>query len=129
MTEQADPIVYACGPDGKSGRGSPSQDLKPVLRNEAEPFERRAFYHLQIVLDRPYEFANRPAKDYLSGMEKCASAATDDSTSHADAVAGHALAGGFKTIANALKPMSRQGSISMAQARKAVQDYVRASSK
>lgn len=52
-----------------------------------------------------------------------------DGACETDAVAGHALVGGFKSIANALKPMSRQGSISMAQARKAVQDYVRASSK
>ena len=62
-------------------------------------------------------------------MGKHTSAATVPSASHADAAAESTLAGGFKTIANALKPMSRQGSISMAQARKAVQDYVRASSK
>ena len=63
-------------------------------------------------------------------MGKHATATTDPSTSRADAGAeGSSLVGGFKTIANALKPMCRQGSISMAQARKAVQDYVRASSK
>jgi len=62
-------------------------------------------------------------------MGKHTSAATEHSACHADAAAGSSLAGSFKTIANALKPMSRQGSISMAQARKAVQDYVRASSK
>lgn len=39
------------------------------------------------------------------------------------------MAGKFQAVANTLKPMSKQGSISMAQARKAVQDYVRSTSK
>jgi hypothetical protein len=63
-------------------------------------------------------------------MGKHPASAAEHTAARADAAAeGSSLAGGFKTIANALKPMSRQGSISMAQARKAVQDYVRASSK
>ena len=62
-------------------------------------------------------------------MGKPSESAAEHPAPHADAAGGASLAGGFKTIANALKPMSRQGSISMAQARKAVQDYVRASSK
>ncbi len=62
-------------------------------------------------------------------MGKHTRAATDHSACNAGAATESTLAGSFKTIANALKPMSRQGSISMAQARKAVQDYVRASSK
>jgi hypothetical protein len=65
----------------------------------------------------------------MVSMRKHPASASEHPASHADAADGPSLAGGFKTIANALKPMSRQGSISMAQARKAVQDYVRASSK
>ena len=62
-------------------------------------------------------------------MGKRVAATVKHSKPQAEAPDDSTLSGGFKTIANALKPMSRQGSISMAQARKAVQDYVRATSK
>jgi hypothetical protein len=94
--------------------------------------------HGNLITARLRSIANQALKDYLFAMNKkvATTAAPGNSRSTGRAtgslVQKHGtsiMAGKFQAVANTLKPMSKQGSISMAQARKAVQDYVRSTSK